>query len=194
MKKELILEIIQERWSPYAFSSAPVEDFKLKAMFEAAGYAPSANNEQPWMFLYVTKEDGPVFSDYLDFLAESNRIWASGAYALVISFARMKYLLNGKPNRYAFHDTGMAVSHMLLQAITLDIYVHQMGGYSVEKVKNYFKLNDDIEPVAMMAVGYLGDGISLSRELQTRDEKRRPRKSVNEFVFKNGLSYPAFEK
>lgn len=194
MKKELILEIIQERWSPYAFSSAPVEEFKLKAIFEAAGYAPSANNEQPWMFVYVTREDEKVFNEYLDFLTDVNRVWASKAYALVISMARTNYTSHGKPNRFAFHDTGMAVSHLLLQAITHDIYVHQMGGYSVEKVKSYFKLSDDIEPVAMMAVGYLGDGITLSPELQARDEKRRPRKAVNEFVFKKALSSPAFEK
>jgi nitroreductase len=86
----------------------------------------------------------------------------------------------------------MAVANLLLQALTLDVYVHQMGGYSVEKVKKYFKLGDDIEPVAMMAVGYLGDGSSLTPELLKRDEKRRPRKSVNEFVFKNSLSTPAF--
>jgi nitroreductase len=194
MKKELILEIIQERWSPYAFSPAPVEEFKLKAMFEAAGYAPSANNEQPWMFVYATRDDKKMFGTYLEFLADSNKIWASNAYALVISMARTKFSYNNKPNRFAFHDTGMAVSNLLLQAIALDIYVHQMGGYSVEKVKSHFKLNDDIEPVAMMAVGYLGDGSSLSPELQSRDEKRRPRKTVNEFVFKNDFSGEGFGK
>jgi nitroreductase len=106
--------------------------------------------------------------------------------------ARTKFSLNGKPNRYAFHDTGMAVENLLLQALALDVYVHQMGGFSVEKVKEYFKLKDDIEPVAMMAVGYQGDSESLSTELMKRDEKRRPRKSVNEFTFKNVLSDPAF--
>jgi nitroreductase len=188
MRKELILEIIQERWSPYAFSSDPVEDFKLKAMFEAAGYAPSCNNEQPWMFVYTTQQDPGTFEVYQGFLTESNRVWAKNAYALVISLARTKFLHNGKPNRYAFHDTGMAVSNLLLQALALDIYVHQMGGYSVEKVKAYFKLADDIDPVAMMAVGYLGNGESLSPELLRRDEKRRSRKSVNEFVFRNFFS------
>src|SRR5665647_510094 len=107
MRKELILEIIEERWSPYSFSSIPVEEYKLKAMLEAAGYAPSCNN------------------------------------------ARTKFSHNGKPNRFAFHDTGMAVSNLLLQAFAMDIHVHQMGGYSVEKVKNYFNLNEDMEPVAM---------------------------------------------
>jgi len=192
MKKELILEIIQERWSPVAFSSSKVEEFKLKAMFEAAGYAPSCNNEQPWLFVYSTREDKEVFDDFTGFLADGNKLWAKHAYALAISMARTKFSHNDKPNRYAFYDTGMAVMNLLLQAQTLDIYVHQMGGYSIEKVKQYFRLDDDIEPVAMMAIGYLGDGSALSPELLKRDEKRRPRKSVSEFVFKNSLSQPAY--
>jgi nitroreductase len=192
MKQELILEIIKERWSPYAFSSAPVEEFKLKAMFEAAGHAPSCNNEQPWMFVYSTRQDEEFFDTYLGFLADSNRVWAKDAYALIISMARTKFIHSGKPNRYAFHDTGMAVSNLLMQALALDIYVHQMGGFSVSKVKEYFHLTDDVEPVAVMAVGYLGDGISLPPELLSRDEKRRSRKQVNEFTFRNYLSAPAF--
>jgi len=191
MKKELILEIIQERWSPVAFSSLKVEEFKLKAMFEAAGFAPSCNNEQPWLFVYSTQENREIFDNFTGFLADGNKIWAKHAYALAISMARTKFSHNGKPNRYAFYDTGMAVMNLLLQAQTLDIYVHQMGGYSIEKVKQYFMLDDDIEPIAMMAIGYLGDGTNLSPELLKRDENRRPRKSVAEFVFKNSLSQPA---
>jgi len=192
MKKELILEIIQERWSPYAFSSTPVEEFKLKAMFEAAGHAPSCNNEQPWLFVYTTQEDKEVFNDYIGFLSDGNKIWVKNAYGIVISMARTKFSHNGNPNRHAFHDTGMAVTNLLLQALSFDVYVHQMAGYSVEKVKEYFKLGDDVDPVAMMAVGYLGDGSDLTPELLKRDENRRPRKSVNEFVFKNSLSNMAF--
>ena len=192
MKKELILEIIQERWSPVAFSSSKVEEFKLKAMFEAAGYAPSCNNEQPWLFVYSTHDEKEIFNDFLGFLAEGNKLWAKNAYALAISMARTKFSYNDKPNRFAFYDTGMAVTNLLLQAQTLDIFVHQMGGYSIEKVKEYFSLGDGIEPIAMMAIGYLGDGSDLSPELLKRDEKRRPRKSVSEFVFKNSLSQPAY--
>lgn len=192
MKKELILEIIQERWSPYAFSTNQVEEFKLKAMFEAAGCAPSSNNEQPWMFVFSTRENREVFNDYLGFLTDTNRVWAEHAYALIISMARTIFSFNGKPNRYAFHDTGMAVGNLLIQALTMDIYIHQMGGFSIDKVKEYFKLSENIEPVAIMAVGYLGDGISLSPELLRRDEKRRPKKSVNEYTFKNYLSDAAF--
>ena len=192
MKQELILEIIKERWSPYSFSSSDVEEFKLKAMFEAAGYAPSSNNEQPWSFVYATRNDGNIFDDYLGFLADSNRLWASKAYCLIISMARMKYALSGKPNRFAFHDTGMAVGNLLLQAQALDVFVHQMGGYSVEKVKEYFRLESDIEPVAMMAVGYLGDGQGLTDELLKRDEQRRPRKPVSLYAFRNIPGNSAF--
>ena len=192
MKKELILEIIQERWSPYAFSSAPVEEFKLKAMFEAASFAPSSSNEQPWMFVLSTQDDKKVFNDFVGFLVEGNKVWAKYAYALAISMARTKFSKSGEPNRHSFHDTGMAVSNLLLQAISMDIYVHQMAGYSVDKVREYFKLGDDIEPVAMMAIGYLGDGSELTPELLKRDEKRRPRKSIAEFVFRNSLDNHAF--
>lgn len=192
MKKELLLEIIRERWSPYAFSSAPVEEFKLKAMFEAASCAPSCNNEQPWMFVYTTRADVEVFNDYVGFLDDGNKIWASQSYALAISMARSKFTFSGKPNRFAFYDTGMAVSNFLLQGVALDVYVHQMGGYSVSMVKKYFNLTDDIQPVAMMAIGYLGDGSALTPELLKKDEFRRPRKSISEFVFKNNLNDKAF--
>jgi nitroreductase len=193
MRKELVLEIIQDRWSPYSFSSSPVEEYKLKAMLEAAGYAPSCFNEQPWMFVYSTKQNRKVFDDYLGFMADANKVWAQNAYAIIISMARTRFSYDGSQNKYAFHDTGMAVSNLLLQAYSMDVYVHQMAGYSVEKVKEYFNLGDDIEPVAMMAVGYIGDGQSLSPEILAKDENRRPRKQVNEFVFKESLEVPAFK-
>jgi nitroreductase len=192
MKTELILEIIQERWSPYSFSSSPVEDYKLKAMMEAAGRAPSCNNDQPWVFVYSTRQNMEIFDDYLGFLVDANKIWAKNAYAIIISMARTKFSFNGNPNRFASYDTGMAVTNMILQAQAFDVYIHQMGGFSVEKVKDYFKLSNDLEPLAMMAVGYLGDGLGLNPELLKRDEIRRPRKSVNEYAFKNSLSTPAF--
>jgi nitroreductase len=194
MRKELILEIIKERWSPCAFSSVPVEEFKLKAMFEAASYAPSSRNEQPWMFVYTTQEDQVIFKKFLGFLTDSNKVWAKNAWALVISLARTNYSHNDKPNRFAFHDTGMAVSNLLLQAMALDVFVHQMGGFSIDMVKEHLNLTAGIEPVAMMAVGYLGDGESLPPELLRLDENRKTRKSVQEFVYKNTFSDHAFEE
>ena len=109
MKKELILEIIQERWSSYSFSSAPVEEYKLKAMFEAAGYAPSCNNEQPWVFVYATQQNREVFDTYLGFMNETNQLWAKNAYAIIISMARTKFSHSGKPNRFASYFSIMNI-------------------------------------------------------------------------------------
>ena len=192
MKKELVLEIIQGRWSPYAFSPHPVDDFKIKAMFEAAGHAPSCFNEQPWMFVYATCEEQNIFEDYLGFLSESNQIWAKNAWALIVTLARTRFSQSGKPNRFALYDTGMAVANLSLQALSFDIYIHQMGGYSVEKVNEYFRLPEDIVPVSLMAAGFLGDGQGLSPEILKRDEQRRPRKSVNDYTFKDRIYNPAF--
>jgi nitroreductase len=192
MKKELVLEIIQERWSPYAFSQLPVETFKIKAMMEAAGHAPSCFNEQPWMFVYTTIDDRQVFDDYIGFLNESNQIWAKNAYAIIITLARTRFTHNGKLNRFAFYDTGMAVTNMIMQATAFDIFIHQMAGFSVEKIKEYFRLNDDVEPVSVMAAGFLGDGENIPAEILKKDENRRPRKPVNEFAFMNRIYNPAF--
>jgi len=106
--------------------------------------------------------------------------------------ARTKFSGDNSLNRYAFYDTGMAVGNLLAQATSLGLYVHQMGGYSVEEVKKYFAAGDLIEPVAMMAIGYPGDGTELDEKLRARDLKRRPRKELREFVFRNELNKPAF--
>jgi len=192
MKTELILEIIQERWSPYSFASTPIEEFRLKAMFEAAGHAPSSRNEQPWVFVYTTRQD-PEFAEYLDFLDDSNKIWAKNAFALLVTIARTKYTYKEKHNNFALYDTGMAVASLLLQAAAFDIYAHQMGGFSREKVVEYFGLKEDMIPVTVIALGYLGDGSSLPPEVFKKDEVRRPRKQVFEIVYRNSLSQPAFK-
>jgi len=183
----MIHEILKNRWSPYSFSSEPVDEVKLNSLFEAAGLAPSSNNEQPWLFIHVTREKADLFDTFLGFLVESNRVWAKNTYALAISFARLNSSYNGKPNNYALHDTGMAVSNLLAQATSLGIFVHQMAGYSAEKVKKFFKLRDDVVPVAIMAIGNRGDGKNISHELNARDEKRRGRKPLIEYSFRNAL-------
>ena len=188
----MVHDFIKNRWSPVSFSSKPVEDYKLKAILEAAGYAPSSMNEQPWLFILTTRDEPEVFNHVIELMDDGNKVWAKNAYALIISLARMKYVYKEKPNKYAFHDTGMAVSNMLLQATSMNVYVHQMGGYSRDEAKKYFKLDEGIEPIAIMAVGYLGEGTGLSDELRNRDNKRRPRKKISEYAFRNTLNNPAF--
>jgi nitroreductase len=188
----MVHELITKRWSPVSFSSKPVEEFKLKAIIEAARYAPSSNNEQPWLFIITTRDDKEQFNEVINILVEGNRIWAKDAYAIIFSLARMKHVYKERPNRYAFHDTGMAVSNMLLQATSMGIYLHQMAGFSIEKAKEYFKLDEGIEPVAAIALGYLGDGTNLPEDLYARDRNKRSRKDISEYAFRNNVGNPAF--
>ena len=185
MEKDIILEVIKERWSPYSFSSAQIEEYKIDAMLTAAGKAPSSNNEQPWLFIYTTRQNSEKFKDFLGFLTEKNRVWAQHVYALIITIARMNFSYNSKPNRHAFHDTGMAVANLLIQATAMNIYVHPMGGFSMDRIRGYFNLKDDLEPVVVMAVGFLGDGSSLPDDLIKKDKERRSRKALTEYSFKN---------
>jgi len=194
MEKIPVIKSIKERWSPYSFSPARVEEEKLEAIFEAARLAPSSMNEQPWLFVFTTKDDRKYFDTFLGFLYEANRIWARNAYVLCIVMTRKVFSGNNSPNRHALYDTGMAVGNLLAQATSMGLYVHQMGGFSVEEVKKHFATGDLIEPVAMMAIGYAGNGTELGEELRARDMKRRPRKELKEFVFRNELNTQAFEQ
>jgi nitroreductase len=188
----MIIDPIRNRWSPYSFSDRPVEEEKFRELFEAASLAPSSMNEQPWMFIHATKRDGDKFDDFASFLEESNRIWASSAWALIVTLARTRYARRDRLNKYAFHDTGLAVGNLLAQATYLGISVHQMGGFFPEKVKEYFSLPAEVEPVTIMAIGYSGDGNDLNEDLKRRHNSRKPRKNISEFVFRNKLGNPAF--
>jgi len=183
MKTELTLEIIRERWSPYAFSNTHIDDFRLKAMMEAAGKAPSCFNEQPWMFVFTTCDDEEIFSDYLGFMEESNKLWARHGYAIIIAFARTKFAHNGKPNRFAYYDTGMAVTNLTLQALAFDIYIHQMGGFDANKCAELLNLPADYEIITVNALGYQGDPELLHPNLKKMEFTERSRRMLDETVF-----------
>jgi nitroreductase len=176
-----ILPILAERWSPVAFSSRPVEQEKMERLFEAARWAPSCANEQPWIFL-VTKHGTEGFSRMADCLVEGNW-WAKNAAVLALSVARMTFARNGSHNRTGMYDTGMAVSNLLAQAVAEGLMVHQMAGYDVNKAREVLHIPEHHEPGAMMAIGYYGDHDSLPEKYRLREEAVRQRKPQNEFVF-----------
>jgi len=184
---------IRNRWSPYQFSERPLDPEKLKIVLEAAIYAPSSFNEQPWLFVYTDCDDAPSFKAFLSFLDEDNRLWAREAWALVITLARTISHFSKHENPYALHDTGLAVGNILNQATSMGIDAHIMGGFSRQKVKDYLKLDSDIVPVTMIALGYAGENNDIGPEISDKDKKRRGRKAFDEVIFQNSHHNPVIK-
>jgi nitroreductase len=173
--------LIKKRWSARAFSQNPIDDNTLMQLFEAASWAPSSMNEQPWRYYYAHKQDDS-FEKYFDCLMPGNKLWADKAQVLVLSLAKKDFSNNANPNRHALHDVGAANMLLLLQAAELDIYGHQLGGFDREKTIQTFRLPDDLEPVCFIALGYLGDFNQLDEPFKSREQAPRSRKSLAEIA------------
>ncbi len=176
-----IHELISKRWSPVAFDPKPVEYDKIQLLFDAAKWAPSANNAQPWRFIYATK-DMPEYDVFLDLMSERNRIWASTAPLLVMGLAQLVSTYKNRPNRLAFYELGMAVSNLLLQATAMDLVVHQMSGYDHERAKESLVIPTRYEPAAIIAIGYKGDASQLPDDLAAQEKQERTRMGISEFL------------
>src|SRR5437773_5392783 len=149
-----VAEILRRRWSPRAFSDRMVEPEKLQSQFEAARWAPSSFNEQPWSFIVTTRQDPEDHAQLLSCLVQGNQKWARLAPVLMVSVAKLNFEKTGAPNRHAFHDVGLAMGNMLVEATALGLFGHQMAGFSPEKVREIYGVPNDYEPVAGIAVGY----------------------------------------
>lgn len=186
-----VLEILKRRWSPRAFSNQMVEPEKLRSLFEAARWAPSSFNEQPWSFILATKQKPEEHALLLSCLAEKNQQWAQLAPVLMVSVAKLNFEKTGKPNRHAFHDVGLAVGNLLVQATALDLFVHQMAGFSPEKVREIYGVPDGFEPVAAIALGYGGDVDDLPEAFRQAESGPRTRKPIQRFVFQGQWGHPS---
>jgi|SRR5215831_581691 len=178
-----IAEIIRRRWSPRAFSDQPVEPDKLKSLFEAARWAPSSFNEQPWCYLVETKDKPEAYARLLSCLIEKNQQWAQLAPVLMVSVAKLKFGGTGKANRHAYHDVGLATGTMLVEATSLGLFVHQMAGFLVDKVREIYGIPEDFEPVVAIAIGYPADAEVLPETFREREIGPRLRKAISDFVF-----------
>lgn len=178
-----IHELLTRRWSPRAFDERPIEPEKMYSLFEAARWAPSSNNEQPWRFLLATKDRESEWNRLFGCLLEGNRIWAYRAPVLILSVASLNFEDSAKPNRHAWHDTGMATENLVLQATALELVAHQMAGFDAEKARADLKIPSGYEPVAMIAIGYPGDPTILPDRLRQREQALRERKGISTFVF-----------
>ncbi len=176
-------ELIAKRWSPYAFDERPVAKADLLSLLEAARWAASSYNEQPWSFLVATKDEPEEFERLLSCLVEPNQAWAKHAPVLMLTVASLNFVRNGKPNAAAVHDVGLAAGNLSLEATARGLAVHQMIGILPEVAREVYNIPDGHEAKTAIAVGYAGDPASLPENMQGRDTAPRQRKALAEFVF-----------
>jgi len=175
-------DIIQARWSPRAFDpDRPVSHEDLLALLEAAHWAPSCFNDQPWRFVVCNKAtDETGWQRAFSVLAEKNQRWAKNAPVLILAVAMENFNHNGQSNRWAMYDTGAASLSLSLQATALGLVVHQMGGFDAEKAREVFSLPDNCTPMAMMAVGYQANADVLDDDFKEKELGARSRTALSE--------------
>ena len=178
-----ILDALADRWSPYGYDPRPMTAADLHSLFEAARWAPSAFNEQPWRYIVATRDDEAAFADLLSCLVEANQQWARNASALVLTVASLNYAHNGKPNGSALHDLGLAASNLVTEATARDLTVHQMGGILPDQARELYGIPEGFQAVTGMAIGYAADPAGLPDPLRERDTATRSRRTQAEFVF-----------
>lgn len=178
-----VLPAIAERWSPYRFEPRVVEDDKILRCLEAARWAASSYNDQPWSFLLARRQDGEAFETALSCLMESNQEWAKHAGVLLLTVIRTSFRRNGKPNRVALHDLGAAAACMALQATTEGLQVHQMAGVNLSRVRQAYRVPEGHEPQTAIAIGYPGEAADPDDPLAARDRQPRTRLPLSEQVF-----------
>jgi nitroreductase len=187
-----VLDVFRKRWSPRAFADRRVEPEKIRRMLEAARWTMSSYNEQPWRYVVASRHEDPgAYDRLLQCLIEGNRAWAQHAPVLMMSFYKETFSSNGRPNRCAPHDVGAASAALTVQATAMDLYVHQMAGIQADVVRETYNVPDDFEPMAGLAVGYLGDPAILSDGKREAEESPRSRRSLDEFVFGDDWDAPA---
>src|SRR5580658_7394426 len=186
-----IHELLRRRWSPRAFADRPVEPEKLRSVLEAARWAPSSRNEQPWAYLLATRENAKNFEEMVGTLMSANLAWAQKAPVLILTLAHTKWTKEGTPNRLGLHDLGLATSNLVMQATSLGLVTHQMGGFDVEAARERYHIPAGWEPVSVIALGYPGDADTLPEQLRDREMAQRQRKPLGEFVFSGAWGHPA---
>jgi nitroreductase len=178
-----VQNLIAERWSPYSFTGRPVPTDALQSLFEAARWAASSYNEQPWSYIVATKDDPEGFAKVLSCLVEGNQEWAKAAPVVAIGCASLKFSRNNNPNAAALHDLGQASAYLALEATAKGLAVHQMIGILPDRARELFQVPDGVQPLTGLAIGYAGEPGLLPEKIRDRDTGRRPRKPLAEFVF-----------
>ncbi|MDZ7658993.1 nitroreductase family protein [Fodinibius sp.] len=178
-----IHELLQKRWSPRAFSEKLIDTELLNQLFEAARWAPSSYNEQPWRFIVARKDDKEAYKQLASVMNEFNQSWATDAPVLVLALTKTTFDLDGRENPHAGHDLGQAIAHLTFEATKNNLYVHQMAGILPEKARELYDISGDYKPMTMFAIGYRGQPESLNDKMRKQETSPRIRKDLDEIVF-----------
>jgi nitroreductase len=178
-----VLPIVHQRWSPRSFADREVSPADLAKVFEAARWAASSSNEQPWRFL-VGDHNSLTYKKIFDSLVPFNQTWAVHAPVLILGVAKTKFSHNDGPNRVALYDLGAASSYLTLQAAALGLSTHQMAGFDQDAARKSLEIPENYAIGAVIALGYQGEPGALANEkLVAQESAPRQRKPLSEFVF-----------
>lgn len=180
----MINDIINRRKSIKSFLPIEIESEKIRLLFEAAALAPSSHNEQPWSFLIAIRNDRENFMNMLELMNEKNKFWAKDASIISLAIARKNFAFNGKQNKYYFYDVSSAIANLTFQAISMGLFVHQVGGFDSDKARQMLNIPDHYDPVSMLVVGYSAN----EKEIGTNGKTRKP---LEEYVFERQFGNPA---
>ena len=187
-----IADLIANRWSSRAYDATkPVSHAQIITLLEAARWAPSSYNDQPWRFIVCNKNtDSEAWQKAFDCLMPSNQAWVANVPVLILGCANTVLDINQQANRFAQYDTGAAAISICLQATHIGLMAHQMGGYHVDKAREAFAIPAQYTPMSMIAVGYAGEQTQLSTDLYERDVAPRKRKPLGELCFSETWEKP----
>ncbi len=180
-------ELIKKRWSPRSFTGEKIPRENILTLFEAASWAASSRNEQPWRFIYGLKDEDENYKKIFDTLVLWNQKWAQSASVLVLGVAKMNSDYHNKPNDYAWYDLGQAVATMAIQASSSGLYMHQMGGFDPDIATQLFSIPEGYKAVVAIAIGYLGKPEDLPEDMKDLEIKERARIPIEKLAFNNSF-------
>ncbi len=178
-----IHDLLARRWSPHIFEDRPVPEADLRSLFEAARWAPSSYNEQPWSYIVAAKANAEEFNRLLSCLVEGNQGWAKTAPVLALGVVSLKFKRNGKDNRAAVHDLGLASGSLVFEAMSRGLFVHQMIGILPDKARELYQIPEHYEAWTGLALGYPKGLGAVPEDLKQRSLASRQRQPLGQFVF-----------
>lgn len=182
--------VLRHRWSPKGFTDRQISEETLRSILEAARWAPSSYNEQPWRFVVATKYEPETHDQMVEMLTKGNQRWAKSAPVLMLAFVRTTFEKTGAKNRIAAHDLGQSVAQMTVEAVSRGVFVHQMAGIQLKRIRQTYDVPESLKPAVGIALGYAPDPSDLSDdevELQLKDRARKP---LRELAYRGDFDIP----